>query len=138
MSTTDSSPTTIEDVETRYRAELVAGLREATDFIDGHPGAVSSYGGGVTIRWHVAHRAGFDAAVAALDHPPVENDGGDYVMASRRFGPVTVGVQALAAEVSDTCPECHGGGEVTVNPSSDPQEAYESPCPSCHGDGVRS
>jgi len=41
-------------------------------------------------------------------------------------------------EWSTVCPECHGGGEVTVNPTSDPQEAYGSPCPACHGDGVRS
>jgi len=41
-------------------------------------------------------------------------------------------------EWSTVCPECHGGGEVTVNLSSDPQEAYESPCPSCRGTGVRS
>ncbi len=138
MSATDSSPTTIEDVEVKRRAELVAGLRDAADFIEATP-AVPACFSGLRLCGHATSRTAFVDAVAALGDPPlVEIAGGEYVVAERRFGPVTAGVQGLTAEMSDTCPECEGGGEVTVNPSSDPQEAYESPCPTCHGDGVQS
>ncbi len=142
MSTTDSSPITIEDVEVRRRAELVAGLRGAADFIEATP-VIPACFSGLRLCGHVTSQTAFADALAALGDPPLVEVAGDvtagtyYVIAERWFGPVLVGVQALASTVFAACPECHGNGEVTVNPTSDPQEAYESPCPACHGDGVR-
>jgi hypothetical protein len=85
----------IPDHETRARARVIAGLRQAADYLDAHPGVPVSEPGWDLLAFPApgtrdpAGRAEVDRVAAVLGVRPGTAVPGGHYRAVRAFGPVT-------------------------------------------------